>query len=84
MIKWMAGRTTCIKRFSELMDRTIDAFDLREEFSRAAAIDGRANMFSNIYDGLLRTWAGTHGWYLNESTEEAVLAEAIKRLARDV
>jgi hypothetical protein len=83
MIKWMTERDTCIDRFSHLLERTLDTFELREDFSRVAEADGRAKMFSEVYGGLRRTWIGTHGWYINESTEEAVLAEAIKRLARD-
>jgi hypothetical protein len=81
MLEWMARRPTCISRFFELLERTLDTFDLRDEYARVAEADGRAEMFSEIYGRLRRTWTGTHGWYTNESTEEAVLAEAIKRVS---
>jgi len=81
MLEWMAARGTHFARWFEMLERVLQTCGLKEEYARIAAADEQGQVLIATVLELRSTWIGTHGWYINESTEEAVIAEAVRRVS---
>lgn len=77
MIDWMTAREYFWDRHTRLVWEAIEIYDLHDQFEFVCA--HRLDEHQAIYRDLLRTWTGTHGIYVNDSTMMAATAEAIRR-----
>lgn len=80
MLEWMGRRESFFSRRIAMFQRAIDTGGLEREYAILAE-EVKDDRVSKVLRELLGSWTATHGWYVNESTEEAVMAEAIRRVA---
>jgi 5-methylcytosine-specific restriction endonuclease McrA len=77
MLRWITGRESYGARIARLANGALGVDELK---GLADSFDSERVLEAvGVVGALLRAWTGTHGGYMNDSTLEAVIAEAVCR-----